>query len=106
MATHVGLIDAEQERLIQFNVTSHAKNAVDIFEIEDYDDPKILAQLWQTLDDQREELSRVRADEEYMAWKTAHHKHGESMNTWITHLKKMKLELKAPDTEMVLSRRM
>jgi hypothetical protein len=38
---------------------SHAKDALDIFEIDDYEDPKVLLQIWQTLDEQREELAHV-----------------------------------------------
>ncbi len=43
----------------------------------------------------------MRADEAYKAWETAHRKHGESMNTWIINIKKIKLELEAQDAAMV-----
>ncbi len=66
-----------------------------IFEVDDFDDPNILATIWQILDDQRKELQVL--GKAYKSWETARRKHGESMNTWIIHLKKIELELEAQD---------
>ena len=97
--------DEETAFLISLNVTGQAKLALDIFENEDYLDPKILGQIWEILHEQHEELAHVRADEAYKSWEVAHRKQGESMNTWITNLKQIKLELEAQDKEMLISRR-
>ena len=65
----------------------------------------LLKQVWQILDQKHEELDHIRQDDAYKQWETAHRKHGESMNTWINNLKKVKLELEAQDPEMTISRR-
>ena len=38
-------------------------------------------------------------------WETAHRKDGESMNTWINNLRKIKLELEAQDDKVIISKR-
>ena len=106
IAMHNQLSDQDQAFLISLNVTGQAQVALDIFENEDFADAKIFDKIWSTLDEQHEQLAHVRIDEAYKAWETAHRKHGESMNTWIINLKKIKLELDAQDIECVISRRM
>ena len=105
IAQHHKLSDEETAFMISLNVTGIAKQALDIFENEDFLKPEILGQIWEILDEQHEELAHVRADEAYKSWEVAHRKHGESMNTWITNLKKIKLEIEAQDKEMIISRR-
>ncbi len=106
VSKHHGLTDAEQASLFLLNCTAGVKDALDIFEVADYDDPKILKQVWQVLDDQRAEFDNVRADAAYKSWETTNRKHGKSMHTWILNFKNVDIELEAHDSVMVLSPRM
>jgi hypothetical protein len=106
IAKYYELTDQQTAFLIQFNCTGVAKEALDIFEPDDLEDPDILNQIWAILDGQHEQLAHVRTDEAYKAWEQAHRKHGETMHQWINNLKKIKMELEAQDNEVVISKRM
>jgi hypothetical protein len=105
VAIQYGLRDSETAFLIKINCIGFAKEALDIFEPEDYTKPGILKDTWDVLDSHHEELDHIRQDDTYKQWETAHRKHGESMNTWINNLRKVKSELEAQDTQVVISRR-
>jgi hypothetical protein len=105
IAIQYGLKDTEVAFLITINCTGSARESLEIFEPEDFKKADILEQVWQILDQNHEELDHIRQDDAYKQWETAHRKHGESMNTWINNLKKIKLELEAQDPEMNISRR-
>ena len=105
IAIQYGLKDTEVAFLITINCTGVAREALEIFEPEDFKKANILEQVWQILDQNHEELDHISQDDAYKQWETAHRKHGESMNTWINNLKKIKLELEAQDPEINISRR-
>ena len=76
VAQQYGLKQEETAFVIQLNCVGQAKILLDIFEVEDFQKPDILQQVWHFLDAQHEELEHVRTDDAYTAWERAHRKHG------------------------------
>ena len=105
IAIQYGLKDQETAFLITINCIGFAKDALEIFEPDDFTKPNILQLVWDVLDSHHEELDHIRQDETYKQWETAHRKHGESMNTWINSIRKIKLELEAQDDKVIISKR-
>ena len=62
-----------------------------------------IALMWEILDRAHEKMANERVEDACVAWESAHHKHGQSMDAWITYLHKCRLELEAHDMELAVS---
>ena len=50
-------------------------------------------------------MEHERADDAYCAWESAHRKPGQSIDEWLTYLRKTKLDVEAQDSTLVISDR-
>ena len=98
-----GLSDAELALIIYTQVRGRAKQLLDILEVVDLEKPGGLEMVWQILDRAHERMEHERADDSYSAWESAHRKPGQSLDEWLTYLRKTKLEVEAQDSTLVIS---
>jgi len=99
------LTDAELALVIYTQVKGKAKTMLDILEIQDLEGKEGLNMVWRILDQAHEKMEHERMDEAYANWEQARRKHGQSMDEWITYLKKVRLEVEAHDGAKVISLR-
>ena len=55
--------------------------------------PDGLQIVWRILDQAHEKMEHERMDEAYTNWEMARRRHGQSMDEWISYVKKAKLEM-------------
>ena len=99
------LTEQELALVIYTQVKGKAKNMLDIFEIDDLERPDGLDMVWKILDQAHENMEHERADEAYANWEQARRRHGQSMDEWISFVKKVRLEMEAHDPSLVISDR-
>ena len=97
------LTDSELALVIYTEVKGKAKELLEILEISDLEGPDGLEMVWQILDQAHEKMEHERADDAYDGWENARRKHGQSMEEWISYIKKIKLEMEAHDEDVVIS---
>ena len=97
------LTDSELALVIYTEVKGKAKELLEILEISDLERPDGLDMVWQILDQAHEKMEHERADDAYDGWESARRRHGQSMEEWISHIKKIKLEMEAHDEDVVIS---
>ena len=88
-----GLPDAELALIIYTQVKGRAKHLLEVLEVTDLEKPGGREMVWQILDRAHERMEHERADDAYSAWESAHRKPGQSMDEWLTYLRKTKLEV-------------
>jgi hypothetical protein len=89
VAIQYGLKDSETAFLIKINCFGFAKEALDIFDPEDYTKPEILKNTWDVLDSHHEELDHVRQDDTYKQWETTR-----GLTTYVKSSQSWKLKIK------------
>ena len=97
------LTDSELALIIYTEVKGKAKELLEILEISDLERPDGLDMVWQILDQAHEKMEHERADDAYDGWENARRRHGQSMEEWISNIKKIKLEMEAHDEDVVIS---
>ena len=97
------LTDSELALVIYTEVKGKAKELLEILEISDLERPDGLDMVWEILDQAHEKMEHERADDAYDGWESARRKHGQSMEEWISYIKKIKLEMEAHDEDVVIS---
>ena len=98
-----GLTDAELALIIYTQVRGRAKQLLEILEVTDLEKPDGLEMVWKILDRAHERMEHERADDAYGAWESAHRKPGQSIDEWLTYLRKTKLDVEAQDITLVIS---
>ena len=98
-----GLSDPEMALLIYTQVKGRAKQLLEVLEVTDLEKPEGLAMVWAILDRAHERMEHERADDAYSAWESARRKPGQSIEEWLTYLRKVRLELEAQDPNIVIS---
>ena len=98
-----GLTDTETAFIIYNQVKGRAKQLLEVLEVTDLENPGGLEMIWKILDRAHERMEHERADDAYHAWETAHRKPGQTMEEWLTYLRKTKLEVEAQDPKIGIS---
>ena len=98
-----GLTDAELALTIYSQVRGRAKQLLEVLEVSDLKRPDGLATVWKILDRAHEQMEHERADDAYGAWEQARRKPGQTIDEWLTYLRKTKLEVEAQDSTLVIS---
>ena len=83
-----GLTDAELALIIYTQARGRAKQLLEILEVDDLEKPDGLEMVWKILDRAHERMEHERADDAYSAWESAHRKPGQSIDEWLTYLRK------------------
>ena len=89
--------------LIYSTVRGRAKQLLEVLEVADLEKPGGLAMVWTILDRAHERMDHERADDAYTAWEAARRKPGQTIEEWLTYLRKVKLELEAQDPALTIS---
>ena len=98
-----GLSDAELALIIYTQVRGRAKQLLEILEVADLEKPDGSDMVWKILDRAYDRVEHERADDAYGAWESAHRKPGQSIDEWLTCLRKTKLDVEAQDSTLVVS---
>ena len=90
--------DQDLAMIMYTQLAGLAKKRVEILEIQDLERDDILQVLWQILDRNYEQMTHERADDAYNAWDNVSRRPGQSMEDYITRLRRVKLEMESMDS--------
>ncbi len=99
------LTDKELGLILLDQVKGEAKVLLDVLDVEDMELEGGLSMLWSILDKAHEQLEHERADDAYASYEKASRRPGQSMDSWITYLRKTKMEVEAQDPGKVITDR-
>ena len=83
-----GLEDRDIALLLFGQLTGRAKELIEILELEDFEDGKVLDMIWQIFDSAFEKMEHQRLHDVHRVWEGAHRKHGQPMQDWCNYLRK------------------
>ena len=72
-------------------------------ELQDLERDDILQVIWQILDRNYEQLIHERVDDAYSAWDNLSRRPGQSMEDYITRVRRVKLEMESMDSGSIIS---
>ena len=98
-----GLEDRDLAMIIYTQLKGMAKKRVEVLEISDLEREDILQVVWEILDRNYEQLHHDRVDDAYYAWDNLHRKPGQSMEDYITRVRRVKLEMESMDSASKIS---
>ena len=98
-----GLEDKDVAMLLFSQLTGRAKELIEILELEDFQEGRIMEMIWQIFDNAFEKMEHQRLHEVNTVWEKAHRKHGQPMQDWCNYLRKARLDLQIQNTGSTIS---
>ena len=96
---------SEMALLVYLSVTGEARETLELLEVADLMKPDGLQLVWRLLDQAHEQMDHERMEEAYKNWESAHRRTGQSIDSWINRLYKLKAEVEANDIGCSISDR-
>ena len=97
------LNDQKLAMIMYTQLKGMAKKRVEILELTDLERPDVLQIIWEILDRSYEQLQHERVDDAYHAWDSLHRRPGQSMEDYITRVRRVKLEMESMDSASKIS---
>ena len=95
--------DHELAMIMYTQLKGMAKKRVEILEMQDLERDDILQVMWQILDRNYEQMIHERADDAYIALYNLSRRPGQSMEDYITRVRRVKLDMESVDSDSRIS---